>query len=173
MNKYIYALVESFYKQSPTEQMNKTLRDARRAARRYKEAEEARHQFIVNVLGKSMVKRFGDNETFAPIPVNALHITRKDLDQTRLNPETVYDEKPEVLTDKFVDWLGVKYFRNELYLRDNGFEEYLKTDIVIKTPDELIDFFYDILAAYKKTYNEEDTINWKPIVSRFRKYLNK
>lgn len=173
MNKYIYALVESFYKQSPTEQMNKTLRDARRAEKRYKEAEEARTKFIQGVLGKSMVKRFGDNETFAPIPVNAVHITRKDLDQTRINPDVEYVEKPEILTDKFADWLGVKYFRNEMYLRDNGFEEYLKTDVVIKTPDELIDFFYNILAAYKKTYGDTDSINWKPIVSRFRKYLNK
>ena len=76
MNKYIYALVESFYEQSPTEQMNKTLRDAKRAAKAYQEAQDARHQFIVNVLGKTMVKRFGDIETFAPIPVNALHIEK-------------------------------------------------------------------------------------------------
>ena len=166
MNRYIYALVESFYEQSPTEQMNKTLRDAKRAAKAYHEAEEARRQFIVNVLGKSTVKRFGDEETFAPIPVNALHITRKDFDAMRGDSEDLH-------TERFVERLGVKYFRNEMYLRDNGFEEYLKTDLVIKTPDELIDFFYNILACYRKTYKEEETINWKPLVSRFRKYLNK
>ena len=166
MNKYIYALVESFYEQSPTEQMNKTLRDAKRAAKAYQEAQDARHQFIVNVLGKTMVKRFGDEETFAPIPVNALHITRKDFDMMN-------GGENETQTQRFVDRLGVKYFRNEMYLRDNGFEEYLKTDLVIKTPDELIDFFYNILACYRKTYKEEDSINWKPIVSRFRKYLNR
>ena len=166
MNKYIYALVESFYEQSPTEQMNKTLRDAKRAARAYQEAEVARRQFIINVLGKSMVKRFGDNETFAPIPVNALHITRKDFDQ-------MHNADDAVQTQRLVDRLSVKYFRNEMYLRDNGFEEYLKTDLVIKTPDELIDFFYNILACYRKTYKDEESINWKPLVRRFRNYLNK
>jgi hypothetical protein len=78
-----------------------------------------------------------------------------------------------VQTQRLVDRLSVKYFRNEMYLRDNGFEEYLKTDLVIKTPDELIDFFYNVLACYRKTYKDEETIDWKPLVRRFRNYLNR
>lgn len=58
-------------------------------------------------------------------------------------------------------------------LRDNGSgQEILKTDIVFRTIDEVIDFFMAILTCYVKTYKTEE-INWKPIVRKFRAYLKK
>jgi hypothetical protein len=65
----------------------------------------------------------------------------------------------------------VKYYRNEFALKDNGYGvQVLKTDVVLRTMDEVIDFFYNVLACYVKTYRSED-VNWKPIVKRFREYM--
>ena len=166
--KYIYALVENFYQMNSTEQMNRQLKSAKKAIHAQQEADAARREFIVNVLGKSTYRRFGaDTEQFAPIPLNALKITRKDFDI--LAGDNLQPGK----TDKLIERLGVKYYRNDFVLRNDGYEDVLKTDIVIKTADELIDFFYNVLYCFKKTYGYEDGIVWKSIVHKFRNYLNK
>ena len=51
MNKYIYALVESYY--DSTSQMNKILKDAKALQKAEEQAKEARELFIQNILGKS------------------------------------------------------------------------------------------------------------------------
>lgn len=163
--KYIHALVENYYAMNPTEQMNKTLKTAKKAIRAQEEAEAARREFIINIVGKNTFRKVSDPELFAPIPVNALKITRKDFDNMNLS---IDDNR----TDKFVENIGIRYFRNDFMLRNNGFDDVIKTDIVLKTPDELIDFFYTVLASFKKTYHSEENINWKPIVQKFRHYIN-
>ena len=80
-NKYIHALVENYYQRNSTEQMNRQLKTARHAARAAAEAEQARKDFIMSVLGKATYRKFGaENDMFAPIPLNAIKITRKDFD---------------------------------------------------------------------------------------------
>ena len=167
-NKYIHALVENYYQKNSTEQMNSQLKIARNAARAAAEAESARRDFIIGVLGKSTYLKFGaENEMFAPIPLNALKITRKDFDML------AGDNLEAGKTERLIERLGVKYYRNDFVLRNDGYEDILKTDIVIKTVDELVDFFYNILYCFKKTYGYEDGIVWKPFVRKFRAYLNR
>lgn len=168
INKYIHALVENYYRMDSTQQMNLQLKGAKKAIRAQEEADEARRAFITNVLGKATYRKSGaEDGKFAPIPLNALKITRKDFDV--LAGENLEPGK----TEKIIERLGVKYYRNDFTLFNNGYEDILKTDIVIKTPDELIDFFYNILNCFKKTYGTEEGIVWRPIVQRFRNYLNR
>ena len=162
-NKYIYALVESYY--DSTEQMNKILKDAKKFQKAADDAKEARRTFIVEILGKAMFNRMENEDKFAPIPLNALKIERKDFDN--LCPDIDVQEK----TDKLIEKLAVKYYRNEFALKDNGYGvQVLKTDVVFRTMEEIIDFFYNVLACYVKTYRNENII-WKPIVKKFREYL--
>lgn len=167
MDKYIRALVnESFYAMNPTEQLNKTLKTAKKAAKAKEEAEAARSEFISDVLGKQTVKKFGDEEHFAPIPVGAIEITRKDFDNLAQTLDVIK-------TDELIERLGIKYYRNDFSFRSNGKEDVLKTDLVLKTPDEMVDFFYAILYCFKKTYKTEEQISWRSVVKKFRHYLNK
>lgn len=161
-NRYIYALVESY--NDSTQQMNSILKDAKRYQKAAEEAKEARKEFICSVLSKAMYNRMENDDKFAPIPLNALKIERKDFDNICTDIDT---EK----TDKLIERLSVKYYRNEFALKDNGYGvQVLKTDVVLRTMDEVIDFFYNILACYVKTYRSED-VNWKPIVKKFREYM--
>ena len=161
-NRYIYALVESY--NDSTQQMNSILKDAKKYQKAAEEAKETRKEFICSVLSKAMYNRMENDDKFAPIPLNALKIERKDFDNICTDIDT---EK----TDKLIERLSVKYYRNEFALKDNGYGvQVLKTDVVLRTMDEVIDFFYNILACYVKTYRSED-VNWKPIVKRFREYL--
>ena len=161
-NKYIYALVESYY--DSTAQMNKTLKDAKKYQKAAEEAREARKTFITEILGKQTYNKMSNNDKFAPIPLNALKIERRDFDNLSASFEA---EK----TDKLVERMQVKYYRNEFALKDNGYGvEVLKTDVVFRTMDEIVDFFYAILACFVKTYRTEDIV-WKSIVRRFRDYL--
>lgn len=164
-NKYIHALVESYI--DSTEQMNKTLKAAHRLQKMQDEAREARDQFINDVLGKSTYKKYQNDGVFAPVPLNALGLSRRDFEDLNL----VLDSEDK--TDKLIERLSVKYYRNDFMLRDNGTgHDVLKTDIVFRTIDEVIDFFMTILVCYTKTYKTEE-INWKPIVKKFRAYLKK
>ena len=134
MDKYIRALVnESFYAMNPTEQLNKTLKTAKKAAKAKEEAEAARAEFISDVLGKHTVKKFGDEEHFAPIPVGAIEITRKDLDNLAQTLEATK-------TDELIERLGIKYYRNDFSFRSNGKEDVLKTDLDPNTRAELEGF---------------------------------
>ena len=163
MNKYIYALVESYY--DSTSQMNKILKDAKALQKAEEQAKEAREMFIQNILGKSTYRKFDNNGLFAPVPLNALHLTKKDLDDLSMS----FDEEK---TDKLIQKIQVKYYKNDFDILDDGMGGgIVKTDIVFRTLPEIIDFFYCILNNYKKVYKTEE-INWKPIVKKFRNYLH-
>ena len=162
-NKYIYALVEAY--NDSTDQMNKTLKDAKKFQKAAEEAKEARKKFICEILGVQTYNKMVNNDKFAPISLNALKIDRKDFD----NMSPSFDVEK---TDKFVEKLQVKYYRNDFALKDDGFgNQILKTDVVFRTMNDIIDFFYALLACYVKTYRTEDIV-WKPIVKKFRAYLN-
>lgn len=55
-----------------------------------------------------------NNDKFAPISLNALKIDRKDFD----NMSPSFDVEK---TDKFVEKLQVKYYRNDFALKDDGY----------------------------------------------------
>lgn len=161
-NKYIYALVESYV--DSTQQMNKILKDAKKYELAAEETRDSRKQFITEILGKAMYNRMENEDKFAPIPLNALKFERKDFEN--ISTDINVDK-----TDKFIEKMSVKYIRNEFALKDNGYRvQVLKTDVVFRTMEEIINFFYNVLACYVKTYRNED-INWKPIVKKFRAYL--
>lgn len=162
MNKYIYALVESYT--DSTEQLNTLIKNTEALRRAEEKSQEARIEFINKVLGKQTFNKYANKGTFAPVPLSAIKLIKKDF--LDLNPS-----KDLIKTDKMLERITVKYYRNDFTFIDNGYGEYgLKTDIVFKTIDEIIDFFYEILKAYKKVYHTEE-IDWNPIVKKFRKYL--
>lgn len=162
INKYIYGIVESYY--DSTEQMNKILKDANALQKAEAMAKEKRIEFIISVLGKKTYNKYNNDGTFAPVPLSAIRLIKKDFN--KLSPE-----EDVVKIDKVIERLRLKYYRNEFSFVDNGYGEYsLKTDIVFKTIDEVIDFFYNILVAYKKVFKTE-IINWKDIVKKFRMYI--
>lgn len=163
MNKYIYALVESYF--DSTSQMNKTLKDAKALQNAEAHAKETREAFLKSVLGKNTYNKFDNKGLFAPVPLNALHLMKSDFE----NLSTSIDEDK---TDKLIEKIQVKYYKNTFDILDNGMGDgILRTDIVFKTLSEIIDFFYCILQSYKKVYKSED-INWKPLVKKFRNYLH-
>ena len=162
MNKYIYALVESYY--DSTEQMNRILKDAKSLAKAEEKARESRINFIKEILGKTTYRKFDNDGLFAPVPLNALNLTKKDFDNLLL------DYSGEKTFD-LIKRIQIKYYRNDFSVKDIGNDNILiKTDIVFKTIDNIVDFFYCVLSCFKKTYHTEE-INWKPIVKKFRDYL--
>lgn len=162
MNKYIQQLVEAYY--DSTEQMNRILKDAAALRKAEEKAKENRLEFIMGVLGKQTYNKFANKGLFAPVPLSAMKLLKKDF--VALSPT-----QDLARIDKVIDRVAQKYYRNEFLFMDNGAGEYvLKTDIVFKTLDEVIDFFTIILVEYKKTFRSEE-INWAPIVKKFRAYL--
>jgi len=162
INKYIYGVCESY--QDSTYQMNKILKDANMLRKAEEKAKETRLEFIISVLGKQTYNRYFNKGTFAPVPLSAIRLLKKDF--ISLSPQ-----EDVVRMDKVLDRMALEYYRNEFEFLDNGYGEYeLKTDIVFKTIDEVIDFFYYILVIYKKVFKTEE-INWSKIVKKFRMYI--
>jgi len=162
MNKYIQQLVEAYY--DSTEQMNRILKDAAALRKAEEKAKENRIEFIVGVLGKQTYNKFANKGLFAPVPLSAMKLLKKDF--VALSPA-----QDLAKIDRVLERIAQKYYRNEFSFVDNGMGEYeLKTDIVFKTLDEIINFFLTILSEYKKTFRSEE-INWSPIVKKFRAYL--
>jgi hypothetical protein len=144
--------------------MNKILKDANMLRKAEEKAKETRLEFIISVLGKKTYNRYFNNGTFAPVPLSAIRLLKKDF--ISLSPQ-----EDVVRMDKVLDRMALEYYRNEFEFLDNGYGEYeLKTDIVFKTIDEVIDFFYYILVIYKKVFKTEE-INWSKIVKKFRMYI--
>lgn len=160
MNIYIKQLVESYF--DSTSQMNAVLKDAMALMAKEEKLKEARTEFIQSVLGKTTFKKLENNGLFAPVPLNGIKLTRQDFDD-------LYVELSGEKTDKLFDILAKNYGNYDLILRDEP-EMQIKTNLVFKTIDDIINFFYNVLAAYKRVYRNED-INWKPIVRKFRDYL--
>jgi hypothetical protein len=144
--------------------MNKILKDANMLRKAEEKAKETRLEFIISVLGKKTYNRYFNNGTFAPVPLSAIRLLKKDF--ISLSPQ-----EDVVRMDKVLERIALEYYRNEFEFLDNGYGEYeLKTDIVFKTIDEVIDFFYYILVIYKKVFKTEE-INWSKIVRKFRMYI--
>lgn len=160
MNIYIQKLVESYF--DSTEQMNTVLKNARKLMQKDEELKATRIEFIQTILGKSTFKKMENDGLFAPIPLSAIKLTGKDFDD--LYPE--YDNEK---TEKLIEILAKNYGQCDFNLRDEK-DMQIKTNVVFRTIDDIINFFYNILAAYKKVYRSEE-INWKPIIKKLKNYL--
>ena len=160
MNIYIKQLVESYF--DSTSQMNSVIKDAIALMDKEEKLKETRTEFIQNILGKSTYKKFENDGLFAPVPLNGIKLTRKDFDD-------LYSELNGEKTEKMIAIIASKYGNYDLVLREEP-DMQIKTNIVFKTIDDIINFFYNILTAFKRIYRTED-INWKPIVRKFREYL--
>lgn len=159
-NKYIQYIVESYF--DSTEQMNNVLKDANQLMKQTEKMKEVRVQFIQSIIGKTTYRKMDNEGLFAPVPLNGLKLTGKDFDD-------MYPDFSGEKTEKFVEKIAAKYPNLDFILKDDK-KMQIKTDIVFRTIDEIIDFFYNVLAAFKKTYRSEE-INWKPLVKKFREYL--
>lgn len=160
MNPYIKYIIESYF--SSTEQMNAVLKDAKELMKQNEKMKDVRTEFIQGILGKTTFRRFDNEGLFAPVPLNGIKLTGRDM-------SNIYPEMDDEKTDKFIEKIAAKYPNCDFILRDN-MDEQIKTDIVFKTIDDIIDFFYAVYSAYKKTYRRDD-LNWKPVVKKFREYL--
>lgn len=160
MNVYIKQLVESYF--DSTEQMNNVLKNAKKLMQKDEQMKETRIDFIQTILGKNTFRKLENNGLFAPIPLNGIKLTGRDFDD--LYPE--YDGEK---TEKIIDILAAKYDWCDFVMREDR-DMQIKTSVIFKTIDDIINFFYNVFAAYKKVYRRED-INWKPLVKKFRNYL--
>jgi hypothetical protein len=59
--------------------MNKILKDANMLRKAEEKAKETRLEFIISVLGKKTYNRYFNNGTFAPVPLSAIRLLKKDF----------------------------------------------------------------------------------------------
>lgn len=164
MNKDIKIIVESYF--DSTQQMNQSIKNMHKIQQAEEKTRDERRAFICSVLGKVTWNKFENGGSFAPIPLNAIKLSKKDFDN--LN-NTLSEEEN---TYKLVEELQKIYYKNDFILTSVSGDgaEILKTDLVFSTPANVIDFFYNILKAFKKVYKSEE-ISWRHIVKKFREYL--
>lgn len=151
---------------SSTEQMNQILKNAKSLQMIEEKTRLVRIEFIQSVLGKNTYKKFDNSGLFAPVPLVALKLTFKDF--ADLNTDF---DIPVEKVEKMISYLHDKFYRYKDLSYSENHDAPIRTDIVFKTIDEIINFFYNLLSAFSKTYKTEE-INWKPVVKKFRAYLN-
>ena len=104
---------------------------------------------------------------FAPIPLSALMLSYDDFAafsiETKKNPD---DDRVKKLISEF----RKIYYSNDVNFVNNGVKKMLQTNIIFKSFDDIINFFFNIFKIYKKVYKNED-INWSILVKKFRGYL--
>lgn len=157
-------IFEDYY--NSTDQMNQILKDAKKLQAAAERNRELRLEFIQSVLGKSTYKKYDKSGLFAPVPLNALKLNFRDF--ADLNPAF---DAPAEKVEKMINYLHNKFYTHkDLYYSENP-DTPIRTDIVFDTIDSMINFFYNVLSAYSRTFRTEE-INWKPLVKKFRAYLN-
>lgn len=132
---------------------------------------EKNQNITLNIFGPRLFKAYmlhGNMDTFAPVPLNAIKLSKNDIES--IYKKFIADEDTlEKYTNKIMLNLKKEYNRNQF--KFNGDDVY--TDITFKTFDELCDF----IAAVSNTINKsiknlpEDCINWKLFVNKFKLYL--
>lgn len=154
-----------------TEQMKNALAQANKDEATYAKNNAARHEFIKNVLGNKLysdILELGATGTFAPIPLNLVRLTHDDFKRL-LKINGLLDSDDIII--KIYNILR-QYYVRYIFREVN---DKIDTDIVFKTFDEVIDFFYAIQHALEKIFLKrvisEIDIKWKPITNKFRAYL--
>lgn len=162
-SKYVKMLVEGYF--DSTDSLNQVLKDAKKYQREREKEVDNRRFFIQSVIGKKLYNRYTNNGMFAPVMLSAIKLTERDFSLLIKN-ETVDDK-----TDKLVSYVSSYYPNKDFKLVDGHRDDrVIKTDITFSTIDDMIDFFYNILRAFKKTYHTENVF-WRPIVQRFKEHL--
>lgn len=132
---------------------------------------EKNQDITLSLFGGRLFKSYmmhGNMDTFAPVPLNAVKLTKNDI-------ESIYkkfmadDDTLAKYTDKVMSYIKKEYSRNQFKFQG----EDIATDINFRTFDELCDFVATVYeGVYKSIRNlPDDCINWKPFVSKFRAYL--
>lgn len=154
-----------------TEQMRNALAQANKDEATYAKNNAARHEFIKNVLGNKLysdILELGATGTFAPIPLNLVRLTHDDFKRLLKINGLLDSDDIIVKIYNILRQYYVRYIFREV-------NDKIDTDIVFKTFDEVIDFFYAIQHALEKIFLKrvisEIDIKWKPITNKFRAYL--
>lgn len=105
--------------------------------------------------------------TFAPIPLSGLGLTVEDF--MKFMKKNGLSEYREDLMN-MLKLISEKYIRRQfMIVNDEVF-----TDIVFNSTDDMIDFFDIFLKSLNKAYKAKltaDSINWKPITDKLKKFL--
>ena len=101
------------------------------------------------------------------MPLNAIKLTFQDF----IDLTTSFDV-PNDKVVKMINYLHVKYYKYSEFAYDVEYTDSpIRTNIVFKTIDDIINFFYYVLRSFNRVFHTEE-INWKPFVKKFRSYLN-
>ena len=160
-----------------SDQMTDSIKAQEKKQKKRDRLAEANKAFAIGVLGKITYNKYLNKGIFAPMPLSGLKLTLEDF--YLLNPANkgikMLDaediEKTKRLVGLFNKLIGKEVYR----IIDNGYNYLLQTNTVLKTFDDVIDMLLTIKKAYKTVYRCNDSncdINWDPIKSKFRKYLN-
>lgn len=172
MIESIKLLVEEYM--GSTDQMNASIKNQSKESKKADKNYEVRQQFLISILGKATYNKYVNKGTFAPVPLSALHLKLDDF--FTMLPENAgikiksIEEADLTNTDKVISELRKIYARNEIKFINCGTAYVLHTNIVFKTLDDIIDFFFNIMKAVKKV-TKSDKIVWKYLIKKFRDYL--
>lgn len=165
MNKYVHQLILEYFDNQNT-QLKDLLKSCEKEQKKYDKLSASRQEFIISILGKNTYLKYTKGD-FAPIPLSALMLSYDDFAafslETKGNPD---DERVKKLISEF----RKIYYSNDVNFVNNGLKKMLQTNIVFKSFDDIINFFFNIFKIYKKVYKNED-INWSILVKKFRGYL--
>ena len=167
--KAISYIVEAYI--DNIEQLQNTLKQDTQYTKKRSSKSEKNQNTTLAIFGPRLFKAYmthGNMETFAPVPLNAIKLTKNDI-------ESIYkrymadDDTLAKYTDKIVSYMKKEYSRQTFGFRGDD----INTDIVFRTFDELCDF----IAALNDSINKAiknlpvDCVNWKLLVTKFRNYL--
>lgn len=110
----------------------------------------------------------GNMDTYAPVPLQAINLSLDDL-QSIFKKYIADDETLNKYTDKIISLIKKNYTRQRFSINDN----FIYTDIIFSSFDELCDFIANVFNAINKTFKQlpENCINWKPFINKFKLYL--
>lgn len=165
MNQYVRHLILEYFDNQNT-QLKDLLKNCEKEKKKYDKLSTARRDFIISILGKNTYMKYTKGD-FAPIPLSALMLSYDDFAafsiETKKNPD---DDRVKKLISEF----RKIYYSNDVNFVNNGVKKMLQTNIIFKSFDDIINFFFNIFKIYKKVYKNED-INWSILVKKFRGYL--
>lgn len=156
-----------------TDQMNASLKKAQKTKKKQDKAAPENEKFAISILGKITYNKYVKKGVFAPMPLSALKLEFETF--YKLNPENknikMLDENDIENIEKLIKKINKAYDKTVFKIRDNGFKRVIQTDMTLKTFDDVINMFRIIQKAYKAVFNND--INWHPLGTKFREYLNK
>ena len=171
MSHIVKLLVEEYL--SSSQQYEETMKNVNASQKKYDKEKEIRNQFIISLLGKPMYNKLVKHSsmgTFAPIMLSAIKLNAEDFQKVfALNKK----DNPMENVQAVAECMRKAYARNDFRFYDDGT---LLTDIVFSSMDNIIDFFNSIIRCFMKVskvpVKQMNTFNVKPVIMKFKQYLN-